>query len=167
MKGASDNSPVYNADWDDAQQYVKWLSKKTGFEYRLPSEAEWEYAAEAGTEKRLWWGDAPGVHANCRDCGGPYDRLRPLPVGSFPANPFGLYDMNGGVAEWVEDCWHPDYAGAPQDAKPRISDGCRTRTLRGGSWRDKKTAITAKSRWEYDQSVRYVANGFRVSRNVK
>jgi formylglycine-generating enzyme required for sulfatase activity len=66
----------------------------------------------------------------------------------------------------VEDCWQPDYTGAPQDARPRISEGCRTRTLRGGSWRDKKTAITGKSRWEYDQSVRYVANGFRVSRNV-
>ncbi len=167
MAEVDDRTPVHNVSWDDAQQFVAWLSRKTGKTYRLPSEAEWEYAARGGTTTRYWWGNEVGVaKANCRDCGGPQDARRPLPVDALQANSFGLYDMLGGVAQWTEDCWFPDYRGAPSDGEARESRACLKRVLRGGSFRAGHDDITAASRGAYDASVRYVVNGFRVARDV-
>jgi formylglycine-generating enzyme required for sulfatase activity len=167
MAAVDDRAPVHNVSWDDAQQFVAWLSRKTGKNYRLPSEAEWEYAARGGTATRYWWGNEVGIaRANCIDCGGPQDARRPLPVDALRANPFGLYDMLGGVAQWTEDCWFPDYRGAPSDGTAREARTCMERVLRGGSFRAGHDDITAASRGRYDASVRYVANGFRVARSM-
>jgi formylglycine-generating enzyme required for sulfatase activity len=109
--------PVINASWHDAKQYVAWLSELTRKEYRLLTEAEWEYAARARTATRYYWADDPrGGNANCDGCGSSWDRQQTAPVGSFKPNAFGLYDMLGNVWEWVEDSWHENYSGAPIDA---------------------------------------------------
>ena len=127
--------PVVGVSWRDAQQYVRWLSRKTGNEYRLLSESEWEYAARAGTVTRYWWGDRLGRNrANCEACGSPWDDRETAPVGSFSPNGFGLYDVHGNAREWVEDCWNGGYRGAPSDGSPWTSDGdCDKRVLRSGS----------------------------------
>jgi formylglycine-generating enzyme required for sulfatase activity len=165
---ATDRTPVHNLSWDDAQQYVAWLSQKTGHRYRLPSEAEWEYAARANTSTRYWWGNEVGVGlANCLDCGGMQDKAEPLPVGSYKPNPFGLYDVSGGVAEWVADCWYPSYQGAPSDGSLRDQKNCRARVLRGGSFRTDRNNITSTTRGQYDASVRYIANGVRVAADLE
>ena len=105
--------PVMNVSWDDAQQYVAWLSTRTGKTYRLLSEAEWEYAARAGTSTAYFWGNEIGNgNANCNGCGSQWDHRRTAPVGSFAPNAFGLHDMHGNVWEWVQDCMHEDYNGA-------------------------------------------------------
>ena len=166
MTNPTDHTPIHNISWDEAQSYVKWLSQKTGQRYRLPSEAEWEYAAHAGTAGRFWWGGEPGIFANCVDCGGPHERLTPAAVGSYKPNPFGLHDMNGGVAEWVADCWNPDYTHAPADGSARTSGNCRKRVLRGGSWRAGLADISATARLFYDVDVRYLNNGLRVARDL-
>lgn len=165
---ASPNAPVRDLSWDDAQQYVKWLSKMSGKPYRLPTEAEWEYAARAGTETRYWWGnDMRKGTANCKDCGPPWRVEAPSDVGSFPANAFGFYDMAGGVWEWVSDCWHNSYKNAPNDGHSWDEPNCQTRVIRGGSWRDGAGYMLAATRFKYDSSVRYEANGFRVARDMK
>jgi formylglycine-generating enzyme required for sulfatase activity len=167
MANADDLTPVHNLSWDDAQQYLLWLSRSTGEKYRLPTEAEWEYATRAHTSTRYWWGDSVGTMlANCSDCGGKQDARTPLPVGSFKANPFGLHDMHGGVAQWVADCWFPNYQGAPADASSRDQKNCQKRVLRGGSFRTDRETITASARSNYDSSVRYIAHGFRVARDL-
>ena len=98
--------PVVYVSWEDAKQYVAWLSQRTGRRYRLPSEAEWEYAARAGTTTHFWWGNAADRNrANCAGCGSQWDDRQTAPVGSFPPNAFGVHDMHGNVKEWVEDCW--------------------------------------------------------------
>jgi formylglycine-generating enzyme required for sulfatase activity len=167
MANANDRTPVHNTSWDDAQQYILWLSRSTGENYRLPTEAEWEYAARAHTSTRYWWGDNVGTMlANCSDCGGSQDARTPLPVGSFKPNPFGLHDILGGVAQWVADCWFPNYQGAPADARAREQKNCQKRVLRGGSFRTDRESITASARSSYDSSVRYIAHGFRVARDL-
>ncbi|WP_448192232.1 SUMF1/EgtB/PvdO family nonheme iron enzyme [Azospirillum sp. sgz301742] len=166
MTNATESTPVYNVHWEDAQAFVKWLSQKTGQRYRLPSEAEWEYAARGGTGGAYWWSGEPGVFANCEDCGGPHEHLTPASVGSYKPNPFGLHDMNGGVAEWVADCWNKDYTGAPADGSAWQQGSCRKRVLRGGSWRSSLAEITDTSRNFYDLDVRYINNGFRVARDL-
>jgi formylglycine-generating enzyme required for sulfatase activity/class 3 adenylate cyclase len=160
-------APARNLSWADAQQYIAWLSKSTGQEYRLPSEAEWEYAARAGNGSRYWWGDkiVPKM-ANCKGCGEPYDPRQPALVGSFAANPLGLYDLAGGVAQWVADCWHPNYQGAPADGSAWVEANCRERVLRGGSWRNDASYARSASRSYYDSGVRYPAHGFRVARSL-
>jgi formylglycine-generating enzyme required for sulfatase activity len=160
-------SPARNLSWSDAQQYADWLSRSTGQPYRLPSEAEWEYAARAGTATRYWWGDrlTPRM-ANCKGCGDPYDQRQPLKVGSFQANAFGLFDMAGGVAQWVADCWTGDYQGAPSDGSARTHSNCRENVLRGGSWRSDASYVRAASRASYDTNVRSPAHGMRVARNL-
>ena len=161
-------SPVYNLSWLDSQQYAKWLSKKTGKKYRVPSEAEWEYAARAGTKTEYWWGNAVGEgKANCKNCGGDWNRKRPAVVDSFAANAFGLQGMNGSVWEWVADCWYDSYKGAPADGKARQRSDCQSRVLRGGSWRNDGGYARSASRFNYDHDVRYVLNGFRVARNMR
>jgi len=164
----SPKTPVRDVSWDDAQLYVKWLSKASGKTYRLPTEAEWEYAARGGTLSRYWWGEQmrQGM-ANCKDCGKPWDAANPADVGSFAANPFGLHDMSGSVWEWVSDCWHTSFKGAPTNGKAWDAPNCRERVIRGGSWRDGTTYMPSSTRFKYAATVRHSQNGFRVARDLK
>jgi formylglycine-generating enzyme required for sulfatase activity len=166
-KGAP-NTPVRDVSWDDAQQYVKWLSKLSGKSYRLPTEAEWEYAARGGTTTRFWWGEKmESGKADCKDCGPPWTQSGPLAVGSFAANPFGLHDVNGSVWEWVEDCWHNSYKGAPANGHAWETPSCHERVIRGGSWREGASYMPSSTRFKYAASVRDGQNGFRVARDAK
>ena len=128
--------PVINVSWEDAKAYVGWLSQRTGQQYRLLTESEWEYAARAGTSTRYWWGDLVGRgNANCDGCGTQWDGKQTAPAGSFKPNAFGLHDMLGNVLEWVEDCWHDRYTGAPTDGTAwTVNCTDTSRGLRGGSW---------------------------------
>jgi formylglycine-generating enzyme required for sulfatase activity len=156
-----------DVSWDDAKTYLSWLSQKTGKKYRLPSEAEWEYAARAGTNSAFWWGRAASSgNANCEDCGGTPLR-KTQPTGTFRPNGFGLYDVAGNAAEWVEDCWNDSYRGAPQNGSAWVTGQCRQRALRGGSFASKANFIRSAARFRYDSDVRYYANGFRVVRDLK
>ena len=161
---ASNSQPVTNVGWDDVQQYIAWLKKKTGKNYRLPSESEWEYAARAGGQTTYPWGDKMEPNrANCTGCNDPKNR-RTVAVGSYPPNGFGLYDMAGNAAEWVEDCWAENYASAPADGSAWTKPNCRERVLRGGSYNNDARYMRSASRFKYDYDVRYEANGFRVAR---
>ena len=131
-KGRGDR-PVINVNWRDARSYASWLSEKTGKDYRLPSEAEWEYAARAGSTTRYSWGDDIGrSRANFELT--ERDVHWTLPVGSFPSNGFGLHDMHGNVWEWAEDCWNYTYDGAPSDGSAWLAGDCDLRVSRGGAW---------------------------------
>ncbi|WP_087671161.1 SUMF1/EgtB/PvdO family nonheme iron enzyme [Caballeronia humi] len=165
---AANNAPMRNVSWDDAQVYVKWLAKVGGKAYRLPTEAEWEYAARGGTSTVHWWGDAmkKGT-ANCKDCGDPWSADGPANVGSFMANPYGLFDMNGSVWEWVADCWHSSYKNAPADGRIWDDPACSVRVIRGGSWREGAAYMQSATRFKYSASVRQSQNGFRVARDMK
>jgi formylglycine-generating enzyme required for sulfatase activity/class 3 adenylate cyclase len=159
-----DEAPVTNISWDDAQEFVRWLSQVSQKTFRLPSEAEWEYAARGGTQTKYWWGDQPQPDmANCKGCGGAYDPSQPLKIGSFKANPFGLYDMGGSVDQWVQDCWHKDYQGAPSDGSAWLDKTCVSRVIRSGSWRNDQSYVRPASRQGYDAAVRYPTHGFRVA----
>ena len=163
----SPREAIGNLSWDDANTYLKWMSEKTGQVYRLPSEAEWEYAARAGTGKRYWWGDEAGSgKANCTDCGSASNG-QPSAVGSYKPNSFGLYDTAGNMAEWVQDCWNESYQGAPADGSAWTKGNCGLRGLRGGSFGNKSSFIRSSSRFRYDSDVRYEANGFRVLRELR
>jgi formylglycine-generating enzyme required for sulfatase activity len=162
------NAPVRDVSWDDAQQYVAWLAKTTGKPYRLPTEAEWEYAARGGTATLYWWGnDMRRGNANCKDCGDPWSAEGPANVGAFAANPYGLHDMNGSVWEWVADCWHSGYKGAPADARSWDEPACGAHVIRGGSWREGTGYMVSSARFKYSTSVRQSQNGFRVVRETK
>jgi formylglycine-generating enzyme required for sulfatase activity len=160
--------PVLNVSWEDASRYARWLSQLTGRPYRLPTEAEWEYAARAGAGTRYSWGDdAVTGSANCDGCGGEPSRLQTLPVGSFKPNAFGLHDMHGNVWEWVEDCWHETYAGAPADGIAWL-EGCDPsyRVIRGGSWHNESELVRAATRFRRNIHVRFDTLGFRVARTI-
>ena len=158
--------PVINLSWLDAKEFVSWLSQKTGKTYRLPSEAEWEYAARAGTTTAYWWGQNIGSRqANCRECNSGV-ASQTQPVGSYPPNPFGLYDTSGNAAEWVEDCWNDNYRGAPKDGSAWTTGQCRLRVLRGGAYDSAAKYVRSAARFRYDSDVRYSANGFRVFREM-
>ncbi|WFU27151.1 SUMF1/EgtB/PvdO family nonheme iron enzyme [Bradyrhizobium sp. CB1717] len=158
-----DDAPVSNVSWTDAQQYVAYLSQATKKPYRLPSEAEWEYAARGGTQSKYWWGDKlqPGM-AGCKDCGNLASE-QPAKVGSFKPNPFGLYDMGGGIDQWVEDCWHKSYQGAPGDGSAWTGADCSSHVLRSGSWKNDSRYVRPSNRDGYDTNVRYPTHGFRVA----
>lgn len=128
--------PVINVGWNDAVAFTEWLSKKSGKKFRLPSEAEWEFAARGKTTSIFYWGDALGrSNANCNGCGSPWDNSQTAAVGSFSPNPFGLYDMTGNVYEWCLDTLHRNYEGAPRDGKAWTSKKDKNfRMNRGGSW---------------------------------
>ncbi|MFM0731880.1 SUMF1/EgtB/PvdO family nonheme iron enzyme [Paraburkholderia sediminicola] len=161
-------TPARDLSWDDAQQYVKWLSKTTGKPYRLPTEAEWEYADRGGTTTAYWWGDQMRKgNANCKDCGDPWHKEGPETAGSFAPNPVGLYDMNGNVWEWVADCWHNSYQGAPTDGHAWDSPSCDMRVIRGGSWREGGSYMLSATRFKYSASVRQSQDGFRVVKDLK
>jgi formylglycine-generating enzyme required for sulfatase activity/class 3 adenylate cyclase len=158
-----DDAPVTNVSWTDAQQYAGWLAQATKKSYRLPSEAEWEYAARGGTQTKYWWGDKlqPGM-AGCKDCGDAAAE-QPAKVGSFKPNPFGLYDMGGGVDQWVADCWHRTYQGAPNDGSAWSGGDCSSHVLRSGSWKNDSRYVRPSNRDGYDTNVRYPTHGFRVA----
>ena len=166
--GSDGRLPMANVSWNDAQDYLKWLREKTARDYRLPSEAEWEYAARAGSRSNYWWGNEKGAgRANCSDCGSPFGGREASPAGSFAANAFGLHDMHGNVWEWTEDCWNPSYRGAPADGKAWLRGDCLSRVLRGGSWALDHEYMRSSRRSRYDRDVRYYVNGFRVVRPVE
>lgn len=157
-----DRQPVIHVSWDDAQAYVAWLRDRTGQPYRLLSEAEWEYAARAGSQTRYPWGDEPGKDkANFWGSSSKFKLKRTGPVGSFPANAFGLYDMIGNVREWVEDRWHANYQDAPDDGRPWDGSG-EARTVRGGSWNSPSYYCRAACRDREAPSSRCNNLGFRV-----
>lgn len=150
--------PAIFISWQDAKAYAQWLSAKTGKPYRLPSEAEWEYAARGGTATAYWWGGA-------------FDRSKvavgeTAPVDSLAGNPFGLKGMLGNAAEWVEDCYVNNYAEAPVNGDPVLSGDCGRRVVRGGSWRDDAQSLRVANRSRITQSVRDRAIGFRVARDL-
>jgi formylglycine-generating enzyme required for sulfatase activity len=167
--------------WGDAQEYVAWLSKETGKSYRLPTEAEWEYAARAGSTTNYSWGDdirkEGKVMANCAGCGSEWDNQKTAPVGSFAANAFGLYDMHGNVRELVQDCWNDNYVGAPVDGSARtsgedlggFSDHCAGRAGRvapGGSWGDVPRMLYSATRVRILAGHRGNSAGLRVARTI-
>ncbi len=168
-----DDRPVINVSWDDARAFANWQNAMTGSGCRLPSEAEWEYAARAGTTTEFALPAPDGSDdiagkglANCEGCGGEWDdKDRTAPVGSFEPNAWGLYDMHGNVREWVEDCWHESYEGAPEDGRPWLqeNDGdCGFRVLRGGSWGDARGGARSAFRYGYSPVGRLDLIGFRV-----
>ena len=174
--------PVVCVNWEDAQAYARWLSAETGEEYRLPSESEWEYAARAGTTTRRHWGDDPDdgcAYAN----GGDRTAKRRFddwtvadctdgvvwtsPVGAYEPNAFGLHDALGNVWEWVADCWHDDYDGAPRDGSAWTRGGdCGRRVLRGGSWLSLPRILRSANRYRNDAVYRNSYFGFRVARTL-
>jgi formylglycine-generating enzyme required for sulfatase activity len=155
---------VSDVDWSDTKTYLAWLTRKTGKNYRLPTESEWEYAARGGTTTTYPWGQTlEKGKANCMGCN--VEQVNhTITVGSFPPNGFGLYDMAGNAAQWVEDCWHPNYKGAPSDGSAWVTPSCTERVLRGGSFNNDPRYLRSAARFKYDFDVRYYTNGFRVVR---
>ena len=171
MKGGSSpkESAAPNDDkisWDDVQVYIRVLNAKTGQQYRLPSEAEWEYAARAGTVTKHYWGDGVGENnANCFQCGSQWDNKTTAPVGSFKPNAFGLHDMHGNVWEWVQDWYHESYAGAPMDGSAWEKGGeQKRRVVRGGSWNMYKALLRLDFRDRFGPALSYSFGGFRLAR---
>jgi len=159
--------PVVDVSWREAQAYVKWLTNQTGKPYRLPSEAEWEYAARAGTVTAYWWGMQTGREkAVCFDCGTRWDSRSTAHVGSFEPNPFGLYDTAGNVMEWVYDCYQRNYEGAPVDGRAWQPGGeCNFRVARGGAFNKPSRSMRSASRNRFAPDTRINMLGFRVARD--
>jgi formylglycine-generating enzyme required for sulfatase activity len=192
---STDRDPVVCVNWYDAQAYVQWLNKKVAGgttkdvqgPYRLPSEAEWEYAARAGTRSARWWGDAVGVNnAKCDGCQAPCvqvdlpnvphtyapppcaaDKRRTSPVGSFPGNPFGLYDLPGNVWQLTDDCWNETYEGAPTDGGPWVSGNCNRRPIRGGGWVNAPWVLRSATRTDATINSAVNSSGFRVAKTLQ
>ena len=177
------NHPVTCISWDDAIAYVQWLSEQTGVEYRLPTEAEFEYVLRGGQSAIYPWGDESQCdHANAADkrladavssssarsdyveCN---DRFAfTAPVGSYLPNPFGLYDLSGNVSEWVQDCWHENHENAPDDGSARVESNCVDRILRGGGWFYQKGSLRSAVRYQYRAIIADNYAGFRVARTL-
>jgi formylglycine-generating enzyme required for sulfatase activity len=163
-----DDRPVERVSWHDIQTFLERLNADhAGKPYRLPSEAEWEYAARAGTSTRYWWGDEIGENrANCSGCGSRWNR-ETAPVGSFRANAFGLYDTAGNVWEWVQDCSHGNYAGAPADGSAWQENCSDTRrVLRGGSWLNKPRSLRVSIRYRNLPDNRHDTYGVRIAQDL-
>ncbi len=159
--------PVINVTWQDARTYLAWLSEKTGQHYRLPSEAEWEYAARAGTTTDYWWGDQIGENlGNCRDCKSQWSAQGSAPVGSFAANPFGLFDVHGNIWEMTQDCWNETHAGVPVDGTARNTGDCQYRVMRSGSWYYFSKNSRSSWRFRNDARIKSYGVGFRVVREM-
>ena len=160
-----DDHPVSNINWFSANEYTKWLSKQTGHTYQLPTEAQWEYAATAGDTSPFPWGfDEIQGKAHCFSCGSPFDSSKQAKVGSFNVNKFGLYDMNGNVAEWVQECWHRNYSGANGTGKLREGGDCDYRTVRGGAFSSPMSSLRNHRRDKFGAKNAYDNIGFRVVR---
>lgn len=178
-----DDHPVACVSWEDALAYTQWLSKITGKPYRLPSEAEWEYVARAGTTTSRYWGEDAGaacVNANGADRSArvraPHagswgaaecddGHAHTAPVGRYRANAFGVHDMLGNVGEWTQDCWNANYQHAPSDGRPWLTGDCVMRAVRGGAWDDAPTGLRAAYRVGSPTVIRLYSRGFRVARD--
>ncbi len=160
--------PVVNISWTDARDYVRWLSGQTGERYRLPTDAEWEYAARAGTASRFWWGQQAGQGmANCAGCGSLWDGEKTGPVGRFSPNPFGLHDTAGNAWEWVADCFKDSFAdAAPQGEAPDDSD-CGKRVIRGGAWSFPSREMRSANRWRDFPARSSDDTGLRLARDLE
>lgn len=176
-----DRNPAVCISWNDAQQFVRWLNRETGRNFRLPSEAEWEYAARAGSQSEYIWGDSPEdgcAYANAADL-----TLRPepaasddkmncrdghkqtAPVGSLLPNKWGLYDVLGNAREWTEDCWSATYEGAPKDGSPWLAGDCTRRVARGSSWFGDPGNLRVGNRGSGVTPARNIDMGFRLASN--
>lgn len=181
--GQNGSHPVACVSWDDARAYADWLSRRTGKRYRLLSEAEWEYAARAGTSSWRYWGDDesdqcayangadqsahreyPGWSWSMASCDDGHARA--APVGSYRANPWGLHDVLGNVWEWVQDCNQQSYQGAPVDGSAWEHGDCSRRGLRGGSWGSSPWYLRSVDRNQVGTGNRNVISGFRVARTL-
>ncbi len=159
--------PVINVNWDDALQYAAWLSKMTGKTYRLLSEAEWEYAARAGTTTAFFWGGEVGTaNANCNGCDNHWGGRETSPVESFKPNAFGLDDMAGNVWQWVQDCYHDDYSGLPTDGSAWTGGDCSRRVVRAGSWYLAPRSVRSAYRFRLNADNQIIFLGFRVGRTL-
>ena len=160
--------PVIYVTWNDARQYVAWLKRMTGKQYRLLTEAEFEYATRAGTTTAYPWGDEIGNgNANCIGCGSEWDGKQTAPVGSFPPNGYGLYDMVGNVSQWVEDCYRPNYENAPTDGSAWNGGDCPLRVVRGSSWFSNPGPPRSAVRGWGAPDRRNSYLGFRVGRTLE
>ncbi|KZN12363.1 formylglycine-generating enzyme family protein [Marinomonas sp. TW1] len=160
--------PVINVSWYDAKAYTAWLSEQTGQEYRLPTEIEWEYSARADSNTAFWYGNEvkPG-YSVCDSCGSQWDAVSTGPVGSQASNPLGLFDMHGNVAEWIEDCYHDSYEGAPTSNQVWLDNQCDNRVLRGGSWFDIPRVGRSATRYRAQPDLKASNWGFRVVRVIR
>ena len=169
-----DDHPVVCVSWNDAQAYIQWLNRVSGKSYRLLSEAEREYAARGGTQTAFWWGEGitttqANYNGNYGYKGGPKGQYRQatVPVNSFSANPYGLYNVHGNVWEWTQDCYHDNYAGAPIDGSAWTT-GCRGnyRVVRGGGWHSGPPFLRSAIRDGGSPDTRYHIGGFRLARDL-
>ena len=182
---STDDLPVIHVSWNDASAYAKWLSTRTGKTYRLPSEAEFEYALRAGSTTRYPWGDGNPTKPN-ENLTGDMDRSPrlkrswakafpkyedgywgPAPVGKFPLDAFGLRDMDGNVSEWTADCWHDNYTRAPADSKAWVNPGCATHVIRGGSWGSAPDQARSSYRLAAPSDTRSARVGIRIARDLQ
>lgn len=154
--------PVINVSFADAMAYTAWLSRKTGQHYRLLSEAEWEYAGRAGTT--TWYPFGNAITPDFANYGNNLDRTSE--VGSYPPNRFGLYDMTANVAQWVSDCHHDSYHGAPTDGTAWLSGDCKLRNVRGGGWILSAWSVRVAQRIGDPPAARNSHLGFRVAREL-
>ena len=182
-KDADGSDPVLHVSWSDAQAYVKWLSEQTGRTYRLPTEAEFEYAIRAGSVTRYWWGENRPTSL-VENLTGAEDTSRggrhwsrgfrgyddgywgPAPGAPFQANSLGLYDMAGNVSEWVEDCWHQTYALAPADGSAWVNPGCERKVVRGGFWASAPEQARSASRISASVNLHGPRVGIRIARDL-
>ncbi len=174
--------PAVCLDWKDAEAFIAWINTRARAArpeigarnpYRLPSEAEWEYAARAGTNTSRWWGDGiGGGHANCNGCGSQWDNRLLGRVDAFETNAFGLSGMLGNAWEWTADCWHPSYLGAPTDGRAWTDNACTRHAIRGGAWNNIPIFVRSAARAaaaqngaerDYDYST---LTGFRIARDL-
>ncbi|AVP98944.1 sulfatase-modifying factor protein [Ahniella affigens] len=180
---AKTSDPVLYVSWNDAMAFAEWLSRSTGQRYRLPSEAEFEYALRAGTESPYWWGEG-SPQTVVGNLTGEGDRSRsrrtwtkafdnyrdgywgPAPVAQFAANPFGLYDLGSNLSEWVEDCWHDNFLRAPDTGAAWVNRGCTGRTIKGGSWGSAPEDVRSAYRLGVSADTRTARIGFRVARDL-
>jgi len=167
------NRPVINVSWNDTQNYIKWLNKKTGLKYRLLSEAEWEYVARAGSSSPFTMGNMittrqanfNGSESYAGSPAGSY-RRKTLSVGSFGGNAFGLHDLHGNVWEWTQDCWHTNHIGNRSDGSARDDRKCKRRVMKGGSWVNTPDDVRIAKRQHYVTDYRYDDFGFRLARTL-
>ena len=180
---AKDDLPVVHVSWNDASAYVLWLGRGTGKPYRLPTEAEFEYAMRGGSSSRYWWGDEEPAQT-VENLTGEDDVSRnrrqwetffedygdrhwgPAPAGSFRTNPVGLYDIGGNVAEWVMDCWHESYIRAPSDGSAWVNPGCSRRVIRGAFWASSPEQARSAFRLSASPTLRDARVGFRIARDL-
>jgi len=160
--------PVFSVSWDDAYSYTRWLSQETGQRYRLPSESEWEYAASGGSDGTpFWWGfDQEPNRAHCFGCKTGLNPREPTAIGRFDANQFGLHDTAGNVFEWVHDCYHENYDGAPATGEVWEGGDCSYRVVRGGAYTKPYKSIRIQKRAKFKSQKGYDDIGIRVVRDL-